>query len=167
MPAGSSLFCLFALFLAKVLDNALSTARTILVQRNRPLLAGLALTVSNLLYFWITKKIVSADGNAALLIVSMAGGIGCWLAVIAGRRLSRDRTYVNVILSDNKEAMQNLRAFLAAHYIINVATDSYTRDWNAKTITITAYAETKAQSRLINEYIAQSGCKFKRMVQST
>ena len=97
----------------------------------------------------------------------MAGGVGCWLAVLVSNRLSKDRTYVNVIMSDNKEAMQNLRDFLAEHHITNVAADSYTRDWNTKTITVTAYAETKAQSRLINEYIAQSGCKFKRMVQST
>ena len=158
--------CMSALFLAKVLDNALGTARTIFVQRNKPLLAGLALAVSNFIYFWITKKIVSADGNAALLIVSIAGGVGCWLAVIVSNRLSKDRTYVNVIMSDNKEAVQRLRDFLAEHHITNVATDSYTRDWNTKTITVTAYAETKAQSRLINEYLSQSGCKFKRMVQN-
>ena len=159
--------CMMVLFLAKVLDNALGTARTILVQRNKPLLAGLSLAVSNFIYFWLTKKIVSADGNAALLIVSIAGGVGCWLAVVVSNRLSKARTHVNVIMSDNKEAMQNLRDFLAEHHITNVAADSYTRDWNTKTITVTAYAETKAQRRLINEYIAQSGCKFKRMVQST
>ena len=74
-----SFLCMAVLFLAKVLDNALGTARTILIQRNKPLLAGLALAVSNFIYFWITKRIVSADGNAALLIVSIAGGVGCWL----------------------------------------------------------------------------------------
>ena len=161
-----SFLCMAVLFLAKVLDNALGTARNIFVQRNKPLLAGLTLAVSNFIYFWITKKIVSADGNAALLIVSIGGGAGCWLAVLVSNRLSKDRTYVNVIMSDNKEAMQNLRDFLAEHHITNVAADSYTRDWNTKTITVTAYAETKAQSRLINEYIARSGCKFKRMVQN-
>jgi len=124
--------CMSVLFLAKLLDNALGTARTVFVQRNKPLLAGLALAVSNFIYFWITKKIVSADGNAALLIVSIAGGVGCWLAVIVSNRLSKDRTYVNVIMSDNKEAVQRLRDFLAEHHITNVATDSYTRDWNIK-----------------------------------
>ena len=34
-----------------------------------------------------------------------------------------------------------------------------------KTITITAYPETKAESRLINEYIAESQMKFKRVIQ--
>lgn len=35
------------LFLAKMMDNALSTAKTILIQRNRCLLAGVCLAVSN------------------------------------------------------------------------------------------------------------------------
>ena len=77
----------------------------------------------------------------------------------------KDKTYVNVIMSDDKEAMQQLRDFLAKHHITNVAADSYTLDWNTKTITITAYAETKQQSMLINRYIAESPLKFKRVIQ--
>lgn len=77
-----------ALFLAKVLDNALSTTKTVLIQRSRWVLAGIAVILSDFLYFWITK-----------------------------------------------------------------------------TITITAYPETKAESRLITRYIAESPLKFKRLVQ--
>ena len=162
----AAVFYLSALFFAKVLDNALSTAKAILVQRNRPLLAGLALMASNYIYLLITKNIVSADSSLAILVVSAASGVGCYLAVTVSNRISRDRTYVNVIMSDNKEAMQELRDFLAEHHITNVAADSYTLDWNTKTITVTAYAETRAQSRLINEYLDSTGVKFKRMVQS-
>jgi len=45
-----------------------------------------------------------------------------------------------------------------------VATDSYTLDWNTKSITVTAYAETKTDSRLIDEYIKESSLKCKRVV---
>ena len=79
-------------------------------------------------------------------------------------RLSRDRTFVNVVMSDDKSAMQDFRDFLAVHHITNVASDSYTLDWNCKTITVTAYAETKAQNRLIDEYIENSALKFKRLI---
>ena len=50
-------FYMFILFLAKVLDNTLNTAKTILVQRNRCLLAGVALGLSNFIYLSITKDI--------------------------------------------------------------------------------------------------------------
>ena len=108
-----------ALFLAKVLDNALSTTKTILIQRSRWLLAGIAVVLSDFIYFWLTKRIVSGDNNWAILIVSLAGGVGCALACLFSEKLSKDRTYVNVIMSDNLRAMQNFRDFLATHHITN------------------------------------------------
>lgn len=157
-------FYMFILFLAKVLDNTLNTAKTILVQRNRCLLAGVALGLSNFIYLSITKDIVTSDSTLALVIVSIAIGVGCCLAVALSNRFSKDRTYVNVILSDDKEAMKEFRDFLAENHITNVATDSYTLDWSRKSISITAYAQTKAQSRLIDEYIERSLLKCKRVI---
>lgn len=157
-------FYMFILFLTKVLDNTLNTAKTILVQRNRCLLAGVALGLSNFIYLSITKDIVTSDSTLALVIVSIASGVGCCLAVALSNRFSKDRTYVNVILSDDKEAMKEFRDFLAENHITNVATDSYTLDWSRKSISITAYAQTKAQSRLIDEYIERSLLKCKRVI---
>ena len=154
-----------ALFCAKVFDNTLSTTKTILIQRNRSLLAGLTVAVSDFIYFMLIKNVLSADSLLAIAIVSAAGGIGCCLAVSIGNRLSKERLFVNVVMSDDKAAMQDFRDFLALHHITNVAADSYTRDWNTKTITVTAYAETKAQNRLIDEYIKASALKFKRVIQ--
>lgn len=157
-------FYMFILFLAKVLDNTLNTAKTILVQRNRCLLAGVALGLSNFIYLSITKDIVTSDSTLALVIVSIASGVGCCLTVTLSNRFSKDRTYVNVILSDDKEAMKEFRDFLAENHITNVATDSYTLDWSRKSISITAYAQTKVQSRLIDEYIERSLLKCKRVI---
>ena len=81
------------LFLAKVLDNALSTTKTIMIQRSRWILAGIAVILSDFIYYWITKRVVSADGELAMLIVSVAGGIGCSLACLVSDKLSKDRTY--------------------------------------------------------------------------
>lgn len=144
------------LFLAKVLDNALGTAKIILIQRNKTFFAGLALGLSNLIYFIITKNIVSSESNVSLIIVSVASAVGCWITVAINKYLSKDQLYVNVVMSDNLEAMKDFRDFLAEHHIKNVASDSYTLDWNTKTITITAYAETKQESSLISSYIKNS-----------
>ena len=158
---------LLFLFIAKMLDNAFSTIKTILVQRNHPILAGLSLAVSSYLYLIITKNIVTADSQLSLVVVSVASGVGCCVAVLVSNKLSKERTYVNVVMSDDKAGMQAFRDFLATHHITNVATDSYTIDWDTKSIAVTAYAETKEQSRLINEYIEESGLKCKRMIQKT
>ena len=152
------------LFLAKMLDNILGTAKIILVQRNRSILAGLSLGLSNFIYLSITKSIVSADGILSLVVVSIASGVGCCLAVSFNNKFSKDRTYVNVIMSDDLQEMKKFRDFLARYHITNTANDSYTLDWNKKTITITAYAETKDESRLIDDYINCVPTKFKRLV---
>ena len=162
-----SLIYFGVLFLAKVLDNALSTTKTILIQRSRWLLAGIAVVLSDFIYFWLTKRIVAAESDLAILIVALAGGVGCALACLVSEKMSKDRTYVNVIMSDDLEAMRQFRDFLAEHHITNVATDSYTLDWSTKTITITAYAETKDDSTLINRYIQDSPLKFKRVIQKS
>ena len=162
-----SLIYFAVLFLAKVFDNALSTTKTILIQRSRWLLAGVSVVLSDFIYFWLTKKVVAADNNWAILIVAIAGGVGCSIACLVSERLSKDRTYVNVIMSDNLEAMKAFRDFLAEHHITNVAADTYTLDWNKKTISITAYPETKAENHLITEYIENSPLKLKRVIQKT
>lgn len=161
----SSIIYLAVLFAAKVADNALSTTKTIMVQRSRWILAGFAVILSDFIYFWITKRVVSAESELAMLVVAIAGGVGCSLACFVNEKLSKDRTYVNVIMSDDLDEMKRLRDFLAQHHITNVATDSYTLNWNTKTITITAYSETKAESRLINKFIEESDTKFKRVIQ--
>lgn len=161
----SSMIYFGSIFFAKVIDNALNTTKTILIQRSRWLLAGIAVVISDFIYFWITKRVVSSDSMAAILVVSLAGGVGCALACLLSDKMSKDRIYVNVIMSDDLEAMMDFRDFLAKNHITNVASDSYTLDWDQKTITITAYAETRAESRIINKYIEESPLKFKRVIQ--
>ena len=65
------------LFIAKMADNALSTVKTIMIQRNRSLLAGVAITLSSFLYFWITRSVVLADSLLTTLTVAVASGAGC------------------------------------------------------------------------------------------
>ena len=154
---------MLVLFAAKVLDNALGTAKTILVQRNKPIIAGVALTLSDIIYFSITKNIVKSDGILAIIIVSIASGVGCALAVSVNDRLSKDRMYVNAIMSDDKDAIKSLYDYFIQHGITTVVSDSYTRDWK-RTLVLTAYATTKAESKLIDQHIVQSGIKAKRVV---
>ena len=46
----------------------------------------------------------------------------CLLAAYMGDKLAKDRTAVNVIMSEDKDATQKLRDFLTEHSIYNVAT---------------------------------------------
>lgn len=54
----SSMIYFGSIFFAKVIDNALNTTKTILIQRSRWLLAGMAVVISDFIYFWITKRVI-------------------------------------------------------------------------------------------------------------
>lgn len=155
---------LLLLFGLKAADNLLSTGKQILIQRHKPILASLSVVLSQIIFYRLIDKVSAYNGDLALYIVAIASGVGTFLAVKISDKFSKERTFVNVILSDDREAMVDLREFLKEHHITNLATDGYTKDWN-KTIAITAYAETREQSRLIDRYIRESSTKFKRIIQ--
>ena len=156
---------LLLLFGLKAADNLLSTGKQILIQRHKPILASLSVVLSQIIFYRLIDKVSAYNGDLALYIVAIASGIGTFLAVKISDQFSKERTFVNVILSDDREAMVELRDFLKEHHITNLATDGYTKDWK-KTIAITAYAETREQSRFIDKYIKDSPAKFKRIIQN-
>ena len=153
------------MFLAKVVDNILNTTKAIFIQRNKAILAGISLALSTFIGYYITKIVVRSDGLVPNIVASVAAGVGCVVAVSINNKLSKDRLYVNVLMCDNIVAMQKLHNFLAEKHITNVVTDTYTKDFKSKTITITAYCETKEQSKILDEYIASMNKKLKRVIQ--
>ena len=150
-------------FVVKVIDNLISTGKTILIQRNRAILASLTVIVSNIIFYKLIDA-VSTGGTYTIYIVSVASGIGTYLALLIDNKLSKERLFVNIIMNDNREAMTELREFLKEHKITNLTTDAYTKDFK-KTLSITAYAETKEQSKLIDNFLKTQDTKFKRIIQ--
>ena len=149
-------------FFIKVFDNMLGTSKTILIQKNRSILASLTVIVSQVIFYKLIN-VVGGDQEYMIYVIAFASGVGTLLALIISNKFSKENTYVNVIVSDNKEEMILLRDFLKDNKITNLTTDAYTKDWK-KTIAITAYAETKAQSKLIDNFIRESDNKFKRII---
>lgn len=156
-------FDMIIIFLVKVIDNILSTGKTILVQKNQAFLASLCVFISNIIFYKLVSA-ASSGGEIVIYIISLASSLGTYLALIISDKFSKERLFVNIILNDDKETMMNLRDFLKENKITNLATVGYTKDWK-KTIAITAYAETKEQSKLIDKYLNDSNSKFKRIIQ--
>lgn len=152
------------LFVIKVIDNILGTSKTILVQQNKGILAALSVVISQIIFYKLIDAVGDSENDLTMYVVSIASGFGTYLAVKLNDKFSKEKTYVNVILSDNREAMEDLLGYLRKNKITNLTTDAYTKDWK-KTLSITAYAETKEQSKLLDKYIAESDVKFKRMIQ--
>lgn len=155
---------LFVIFLVKVADNVLSTGKTILIQKNKAFFAALTVVVSQIIFYKLIDAVSSSDNDITMYVISVASGLGTYLAVKFNNRFSKDRLFVNIILSDDREAMEELRDFLKSNHITNLATECFTKDWG-KTIAITAYTETKAKNKMLDDYIEKSNVKFKRLIQ--
>ena len=134
-----------------------------MIQKNKGVLAALSVVISQIIFYKLIDAVGNSDSDLTMYVIAIASGVGTYLAVKLNDKFSKERTFVNVILSDNKEAMEDLREYLKEHKITNLATDAYTKDWN-KTIAITAYAETKEESKLLDNYISNSNTKFKRVI---
>lgn len=150
-------------FLIKVFDNIIGTSKTLLIQKNKSVLASFTVIISQIIFYKLID-VVDNDGEYMIYVVAIASGLGTYLALLISNIFSKERTYVNVILSDNKKEMKKLRDFLRNNKITNLTTDAYTKDWK-KTIAITAYAETKNDSKKIDEFISNSDNKFKRIIE--
>lgn len=157
------IFNLLLIFIIKVFDNILMTGKTILVQKNRGVYAAITVVITQIIFYKLIDAVVSAENDLTMLIVSVASGVGTFIALRINSRFSKEQTYVNVILSDNKEAIKEFGDYLISHNITSVVTDAYTRDWD-KTIALTVYAETKEHSSLVSDYVKNSNEKFKRVV---
>lgn len=155
---------LVLLFVIKVIDNILGTSKTILIQQNKGILAALSVIISQIIFYKLIDAVGDSENDLTMYVVSIASGFGTYLAVKLNDKFSKEKTYVNVILSDNRDAMEDLLGYLRKNKITNLTTDAYTKDWK-KTLSITVYAETKEQSKLLDKYIAESDVKFKRMIQ--
>ena len=143
----------------KLLDSLLGTGKTILTQKNKGVLTALTVIVTQLIFFKVLDDVMKADSDLKMWVVSIASGVGTYIAILINQKMSKETVYINNILSDDREAMTDLCNYLREHKIKNLVTDSYTKDWG-KTLAVTVFAETKEQSKLVDKYIAESKTKF-------
>lgn len=155
---------LLVVFVIKVIDNILGTGKTILIQKNKAFIASLTVVISQIIFYKLIDAVSDSGSEIMIYVIALASGIGTLLALLISDKFSKDRTYVNIILNDDKEVMMEFRDWLKEHKITNLTTDGYTKDWQ-KTLAITAYVETKEESKLIDEFINNSESKFKRIIQ--
>lgn len=146
----------------KIIDNVLSTGKSILIQRNKAVLAGVFVAISQIIFYKLID--VAQTGEFMIYVIAIASGVGTYLAIFISNKFSKERLYVNVLLADDKEAMMDLRNFLQLNKITNLTTDGYTKDFK-KTLAVTAYVETKEKSKLLDNYINNSNTKYKRIIQ--
>jgi len=147
----------------KVLDSFVTTTKSILVYKNKILLASLMVGFSNFLFLTVIVNAVITNSIIMNITVGVSGAIGAYFAMKLNNKFSKESMYVNIITCSSKESVIELVEYLRSHKIKNIVTDSYTRNWN-KTLCVQAFASTREQSKLIDNYLENNDVKYLRQI---
>lgn len=149
--------------LLKMLDNLLTTGKTILIQKNKAFLASVVIVISQLLFYFVVSQVINQGGYTLMIVTSIAAGAGSLIAFGVNNRFSKDAIYMNVITSSVRSDIEDLCEHLRDNHIKYVVMDSYSRKWQT-TLTVQAFAKTRHESKMIDNYIKSSNGKFLREI---
>lgn len=145
--------------LVKVLDNIVSTAKSICVYKEQKILSSILVVISQLIFYLVIDQVIEDNTLTAIVIVAVSSGIGNYIALIINARLKKDVKWTFVITSKNIDDVKNLCGYLAEHKIKYIANDGYTRK-GEHTINVLAFSKSKDDSRLIESFLRDSNSKY-------
>lgn len=154
---------LLILGLVKILDNIISTAKTITTYKDKKLLTSLLVIISQFLFYFLIESVVSDGSLKTKIIVCICSGVGTYIAMLISDKTKRDTTYTNILTCSRTESVEELNDYLVGHGIKCIILDSYSRS-KEDTLTVMAFAKTKYESSLIDKFLENSNVKYLRQV---
>lgn len=140
--------------IVKIIDNVVSTEKTILTQKNKAIAASILVVISQFMFYFIIKEVVADDNVVSIIVVSIASGIGSYIAFFMNKKLSKDTVLINIINSNDRNKMKMLGDYLRAEGIKVVTYEAYS-DTIERTLSAMVFSRTKAESSKIDKYIAE------------
>lgn len=147
------------LFIIKILDNIILTAKSILQYRGAKIISSILVVVSQLLFYFIISKVVEDDSILTIIIIAIASGIGNLIAFPILEKCKKDDKWQFHLTSSDKDDVLKLCNYLVENNIKYLANHGINRK-GQETINVIAYSKTKDQSRLIENYLAHSKSKY-------
>lgn len=151
------------LALVKILDNIILTAKSIATYKGQKILSSILVVISQLIFYLVINQVISDNTIMAILIVSVSSGIGNYAAFVINDKLKKDDVWTNIITSSNKELLVDLCTMLKENHVKYLLYDTYNRRFE-QSYTVTAFTKTKAESKLIDEYLEKTNVKYLRMI---
>ena len=154
---------LLILGLIKVFDNIIGTVKNIFIYKNKKFWTAVMTIISQFMFYFVIQSIASDDSNITIAVVSICSGIGTYIAMFANDRFQKEATYTNILTCSCEDSITGLCDYLLNNKIKYIPVDSYNRA-NEPTKTVFAFAATRYESKLIDEFISNSDTKYLRQV---
>ena len=149
--------------LVKIIDNIIMVLKSITTYKGQKILSSILVIISQLIFYLVIQQVVNDNTLLAIIVVSVSSGIGNYIGFILNDKFSKDDTWTNIITSSNKEMLIGLCTMLKEHKIKYLLFDTYNRKLE-ESYTVMIFSKTKAESKLIDDYLEQTNVKYLRMI---
>ena len=157
------LYHYISLALTKIIDNLILTEKSILVRNNKAIAASIFVMISEFMFIFIIKKVVSDNNIISAIVVSVAAGIGSYLAFCINNKFSKETVFINIITSNDKMKMKAFGDYMRFEGIKIVTFDAYNDEIN-NTLTAIVFANTREQSKKIDKFMNGQTDFFREVV---
>jgi len=158
-----SLYHYLTLSIVKIIDNVISTEKTLLTQKNKALAASILVTISQFIFYILISEVIEDNNITSMIVVSIASGVGSYIAFYIDNKFSKETVHINIITSNNKEKMKAFGDHMRAEGIKVVTMPTYGDDIE-KTLTALVFANTRNQSKLIDKYVENNNELYREVI---
>ena len=149
--------------IVKIIDNIIMVLKSITTYKGQKILSSILVIISQLIFYLVIQQVVNDNTVLAIIVVSVSSGIGNYIGFILNDKFSKDDVWTNVLTSSDKEMLIGLCTMLKEHKIKYLLFDTYNRKLE-ESYTVMIFSKTKAESKLIDDYLEQTDVKFLRMI---
>ena len=115
------------------------------------------------MFYFIIKEVVADSNILSIVVVSIASGIGSYIAFQINKKWSKDMMYINIITSNDIDKMKSFSDYMRTEGIKVVTLDAY-NDHIEKTLTALVFANTREQSSKIDNYMVKHNEFYREVV---
>ena len=150
--------------LVKIIDNVISTEKTLLTQKNKAVAASILVAISQFLFYILIAEVVEDNNMTSMIVVSIASGVGSYIAFYINNKFSKETVYINIVTSNNKEKMKAFGDHMRSEGIRVLTLPAYGDEIDKKTLTALVFANTRNQSKLIDKYVENNSELYREVI---
>lgn len=151
------------LSVVKILDNIVLTVKSLATYKGQKFLSSLLVIISQLFFYLIISQVINDNTVLSIVIVSVSSGIGNYVAFLLNDKFKKDDVWTNIITSNDKNFIVQICTLMKENHIKYLLYDTYNRKFHSS-YTVTIFAKTKQQSRIIDDFLSNTNIKYLRMI---
>lgn len=159
----TELYMIIVVFMLKLIDNALSTVKTIYIHKEKYLLGGLFNSVSTFFYLIAIVQVTRSNDFFSIVSMCVATFIGTLLPGVIMKRSERDKLFIYDITASDLDEGKEFADIIRDSNIAIKTYISYDCDLN-KVLSCKVFCPTKNESKIVDQLLFDTGFKYNKYV---